>query len=77
MVYAFITGTCMYLNGGNSVLNGYNCSRFRHGCPSSSYFTDEVYKCNIFEMVFFFLFKFTDDCEPIFFFKHSWLTNDT
>lgn len=36
--------TCMYLNGGNSVLNGYNCSRFRNGCPKSSYFTDEVYK---------------------------------
>lgn len=35
---------CMYLNGGNSVLNGYNCSRFKHGCPNSSYFTDEVYK---------------------------------
>lgn len=55
-VYAFITGTCMYLNGGNSVLNGYNCSRFRHGCPNSSYFTDEVYKCNLFEMVFFGIF---------------------
>lgn len=36
--------TCMYLNGGNSVLNGYNCSKFRHGCPNSSYFSDEVYK---------------------------------
>lgn len=34
--------TCMYLHGRN--LNGYNCSRFTHGCPSSSYFSDEVYK---------------------------------
>lgn len=56
-VYAFITGTCMYLNGGNSVLNGYNCSRFKHGCPNSSYFTDEVYKCNLCEMVFFGIFN--------------------
>lgn len=54
-VYAFITGTCMYLNGGNSVLNGYNCSRFRHGCPNSSFFTDEVYKRNLFENGGFFL----------------------
>lgn len=36
--------TCMYLSGKNSVLNDYNCSRFKHGCPNSSYFTDEVYK---------------------------------
>lgn len=49
-VYIFITGTCMYLSGRNSVLNDYNCSRFRHGCPNSSYFTDEVYNCNLFEI---------------------------
>lgn len=49
-VYVFITGTCMYLNGGNSVLNDYNCSKFRHGCPNSSYFSDEVYKCNLLKM---------------------------
>lgn len=49
-VYVFTTDTCLYLNGGNSVLDGYNCSKFRHGCPNSSYFTDEVYKCNLFEM---------------------------
>lgn len=36
--------TCMYLHGRYSVLNGYNCSGFTHGCPSSSYFSDEVYK---------------------------------
>lgn len=45
-VYVFIKGTCMYLHGRNSGLNGYNCSGFTHGCPSSSYFSDEVYKCN-------------------------------
>lgn len=44
-VYVFIKGTCMYLHGRYSVLNGYNCSGFTHGCPSSSYFSDEVYKC--------------------------------
>lgn len=49
-VYIFITGTCMYLSGKNSVLNDYNCSRFRQGCPNSSYFTDEVYNCNLFEI---------------------------
>lgn len=54
MVYVFIIGICMYLNGGNLVLNGYNCFRFRYGCLSLFYFIDEVYKCNIFEMVFFF-----------------------
>lgn len=42
-VYVFIKGTCMYLHGRH--LNGYNCSGFTHGCPSSSYFSDEVYKC--------------------------------
>lgn len=36
--------TCMYLHGRYSVLNGYNCSGFTYGCPSSSYFSDEVYK---------------------------------
>lgn len=65
----------MYLNGGNSVLNGYNCSRFRHGCPNSSYFTDEVYKRNLFENGGFFFKYLTDDCKPIFL-KHLRLTHD-
>lgn len=77
-MYVFITGTCMYLNGGNSVLNGYNCCKFRHGCPNSSYFSDEVYKCNLLKIYDLAMVLFWNILPLIRtdFLEYLWLTNN-
>lgn len=39
------SGNCLYLVKSVSLLNGYNCQHFKYGCPSTSYVSNEIYKC--------------------------------
>lgn len=37
-------GLCLYLVKRLSLVNGYNCTRFRYGCPKSSYLSTNIFE---------------------------------
>lgn len=39
-----LVGLCLYLVKRLSLVNGYNCTRFRYGCPKSSYLSTNIFE---------------------------------
>lgn len=39
------TGICLFLYKRYSLVDKYDCHGFTHGCPNTSHFSDEIYKC--------------------------------
>lgn len=44
-MFYFISETCLYMFKSFSRVNAYNCNNFMSGCPSSVYFSSEIFKC--------------------------------
>lgn len=43
----YISDVCLFRNPSTLILKEYDCRNFTDGCPNTTYFSSELYKCKL------------------------------